>query len=158
MDDERQRREKVAVARLRWAETLEARRQKKEILAARQCRAEERKQALRAPTPSAGETIAASPGRVPGDVAKLAPYRGCGEPDFVLRGYYLDVNFCCVDCGAPGVWTAEQQKWCYEIAKRTVWSVARRCRSCREKECLRVEQARKTYLEVLRRTVAKLQG
>ena len=115
MDDERQRRAKVAVARLRWAETLEARRQKKEILAARQCRAEERKQALRAPEPSAGETIAASPGLVPVDVAKLVQLnrRIYNPPEFLLRGYYLDVNFCCVDCGAPGVWTAVRQKWWY---------------------------------------------
>ena len=32
--------------------------------------------------------------------------------------YYLDQPFTCVDCGAEEVWTAEQQKWYFEVAKR----------------------------------------
>jgi len=44
---------------------------------------------------------------------------------------YLDREFTCIDCGRREVWTAEQQKWWYEVAKGTLYSTAIRCRDCR---------------------------
>src|SRR6266498_4685379 len=46
----------------------------------------------------------------------LAPNNSYGVPEFVARGYYLDVPFVCQSCGAHQVWTAAQQKWWYEVA------------------------------------------
>jgi len=37
-------------------------------------------------------------------------------PEFIDRGYYLDQEFVCKDCGKHEVWTATQQKWWYEVA------------------------------------------
>jgi hypothetical protein len=63
----------------------------------------------------------------------LEPYNSYGSPDFVRRGYYLDVPFRCVDCNVEQVWTATQQKWWYEVAKGYVYSTAKRCLPCRQK-------------------------
>jgi len=52
-------------------------------------------------------------------------------PDFVRRGYYLDVPFTCASCGSDEVWTASQQKWWYEVAKGSLYSGAKLCRTCR---------------------------
>ncbi|HEX3871900.1 MAG TPA: zinc-ribbon domain containing protein [Pirellulales bacterium] len=65
---------------------------------------------------------------------KLAGYNSYGDPDFVVRGYYLDIPFTCKSCGREEVWSATQQKWWYEVAKGQVYSTARRCRACRRKE------------------------
>jgi hypothetical protein len=45
--------------------------------------------------------------------------------------YYEDQEFQCRDCGKAQVWTAEQQKWWYEVAKGSILSQAVRCRDCR---------------------------
>ncbi len=58
--------------------------------------------------------------------------------------FYVDVPFTCKDCGSNELWTARQQKWWYEIAKGSIDSTAVRCRSCRKKENIRKEKARKT--------------
>jgi hypothetical protein len=42
--------------------------------------------------------------------AKLARHGMCIEPDFVVRGCYIDEPFMCQQCGASEVWTAAQQK------------------------------------------------
>lgn len=34
-----------------------------------------------------------------------------------LRAYYEDKEFECTDCGKTALWTAQQQKWWYEVAK-----------------------------------------
>ncbi|HEX5608348.1 MAG TPA: zinc-ribbon domain containing protein, partial [Candidatus Binatia bacterium] len=54
---------------------------------------------------------------VPVNAELLAPNNSYGAPDFVTRGYYVDRNFCCIDCGKEEVWTGTQQKWWYEVAK-----------------------------------------
>jgi hypothetical protein len=77
----------------------------------------------------------------------LARNPSYGEPDFVLRGYYRDEPFRCVDCGIEQVWTATQQKWWYEVAKGGVWTRGQRCRSCRRRERVRRQQARRTHLD-----------
>ncbi|GLS05078.1 hypothetical protein GCM10007860_22280 [Chitiniphilus shinanonensis] len=71
-------------------------------------------------------------GAVTVDAAQLAPYNSYGWPDFVIRGYYVDLAFTCRDCGAHQVWTAEQQQWWYETAKGYVYSSAVRCLGCRQ--------------------------
>ena len=74
---------------------------------------------------------------------KLAPYNSYGQPDFVVRGYYVDQPFCCKDCGKQEVWTATRQKWWYEVAKGQVFTRANRCNACRRKERERVAEARR---------------
>jgi hypothetical protein len=64
----------------------------------------------------------------------LAPCNSYGQPDFAMRGYYVDQPFRCKDCAKDEVWTAEQQKWWYEVAKGYVYSSPTRCRACRRKE------------------------
>lgn len=72
--------------------------------------------------------------------------------------FYVDLPFTCKDCGSHELWTAKQQKWCYEIAKGAIDSTAIRCRSCRKRERLRKATARKIHLEGLaQKQAAKLQ-
>ena len=102
---------------------------------------------------------AASPARpsagVPVTPALLAPNNSYGVPDFVARGYYQDIAFRCCECGAAGVWTAERQRWWYEVAHGYVYSTARRCAACRAAERQRKDDARRRsladWLEKLRR-------
>lgn len=77
----------------------------------------------------------------------LVPSNSYGMPAFVLRGFYEDVPFRCVDCGKAEVWTAAQQKWWYEVAKGNVESRATRCRPCRRRERARRDEARRVHLE-----------
>src|ERR671918_1988482 len=76
---------------------------------------------------------------------QLAPNNSYGAPDFVRRGYYVDIPFRCVDCAKEEIWTGTQQKWWYEIAKGFVYSTARRCRACRRKERDRRAEARRGH-------------
>ena len=69
------------------------------------------------------------PGAVLADQSKLNHINTYGD----LPRYYSDYPFECQDCGAPQVWTAEQQKWYYEEAKGHIWATAVRCRACRRK-------------------------
>ena len=81
----------------------------------------------------------------------LTPYNSYGNPDFVTRGFYADQPFECVDCGKTEIWTAEQQKWWYEVAKGNAYATARRCRACRRRERERRGQARRVHLEGIAR-------
>lgn len=83
--------------------------------------------------------------------ANLGPNVSCGWPEFVHRGYYVDLPFTCKTCGIHEVWTATQQKWWYESAKGQVWTVAVLCRPCRVKERARKIAARKEHLEGIER-------
>lgn len=103
--------------------------------------------------------LAATPAMMPlghAAVSKelLAPDNSYGAPAFVQRGYYQDIPFSCVDCGETGVWTAERQKWWYEVAKGNVWTTARRCKSCRAARRALRETGRRTYLEGMLRKAA----
>ena len=88
---------------------------------------------------------------VPVNEELLAPSNSYGEADFVRRGYYVDIPFRCVDCGAEEVWTGTQQKWWYEVAKGFVYSTAVRCRACRRKERARRDEARHIHFAGLAR-------
>lgn len=81
-------------------------------------------------------------GVAPVDVAQLRPNNSYGQPDFVVRGFYVDQPFTCVDCGTECVWIAARQKWWYEMAKGDVFSTAIRCATCRAKERQRKDEAR----------------
>lgn len=63
---------------------------------------------------------------IPADLGQQAPNNSYSPPTF-----YRDYEFTCVDCGGHEVWTAEQQKWWYEVAKGSIYSGAKRCRACR---------------------------
>lgn len=65
-------------------------------------------------------------GAVPGDPSQQ-------DPRYRPRQYYIDRPFKCVDCGSEEVWTAERQKWYYEVAKGSTYAEPKRCRECRRK-------------------------
>jgi hypothetical protein len=44
------------------------------------------------------------------------------------------------------IWTAAQQRWWYEVAQGEVWTVAVRCRACRQRERARKVEARRIHL------------
>lgn len=98
------------------------------------------------------EAVAANP--APGrptacvmvDPSRLRPNNSYSVADFVARGYYRDLAFRCVDCGAEGVWTAERQRWWYEVAGGDIFTTARRCAHCRAVERQRKAAARHSAL------------
>jgi hypothetical protein len=65
-------------------------------------------------------------GRIPANLSEQAPNNSYDPPRF-----YEDREFACVDCGKRELWTAEQQKWWFEVAKGSIYSGAIRCRDCR---------------------------
>ncbi len=90
------------------------------------------------------------------DATQLAPDGSYGVPQFVQRGWYVDVEFRCVDCGTEGVWSAERQKWWYEVAKGGVWTRANRCRECRAKKRAQREASRTAFVEGMLRKLAAM--
>ena len=86
--------------------------------------------------------ISVNPERIRSSAALAGPW----IPDF-----YDDISFVCKDCGKQEIWTANQQKWWYEVAGGLFESTAVRCRTCRKVERERKEQARKTHLEGIRK-------
>lgn len=91
----------------------------------------------------------------PVNPALLARANSYGVPDFVTRGYYLDSEFVCKDCGTREVWRATQQKWWYEVVKGHPYANAVRCRSCRKVERARLEAARSASEEGRRKKQIK---
>jgi len=69
------------------------------------------------------------PGAVLADQGELEHINTYGT----LPNYYINIPFVCRDCGTEEIWTAEQQKWWYEVAKGHIDSTAVRCRPCRQK-------------------------
>lgn len=98
------------------------------------------------------ETLAASPvawlptACVMVDPSRLRPNNSYSVADFMARGYYRDIAFRCIDCGAEGVWTAERQRWWYEVAGGDIFTTARRCARCRAVERQRKAAARHSAL------------
>lgn len=93
---------------------------------------------------------------VPVDAARLKPTNSYGQPDFAWRGFYRDIAFRCIDCGAECVWTAQRQRWWYEVAGGDVYSTARRCAHCRDIERRRKAEARQRSLAGRLRKLATL--
>lgn len=83
------------------------------------------------------------------NAANLGPNNSHGIPEFVARGYYVDMPFNCKSCGVAQVWTETQQKWWYETAKGDLWAVAVLCRPCRRRERARRAEAREVHLSGL---------
>ena len=94
-------------------------------------------------------------GTAPVNEALLAPNNSYGAPQFVYRGYYLDLPFVCQGCGKEEVWTATQQKWWYEVAKGFAYSTAKFCRACRRETRNRSDESRRLHLEGLARKKKK---
>jgi hypothetical protein len=67
------------------------------------------------------------PDAIGADMTKHADHNSYG-PKF----WYQDETFACRDCGNVEVWTAEAQRWWFEVAKGLIYSRAIRCRSCRQ--------------------------
>lgn len=131
--------------------TIKSNKQRRaEIRLARQRRRERRQAAMLLPDP----LQARLPGRVLVCPERLRPSNSYGDPEFVRRGYYEDLPFRCVDCGAEGVWSAERQRWWYEVAKGDVFTTARRCAACRAAERERRIRARQVHLAGLMRKAA----
>jgi hypothetical protein len=86
-------------------------------------------------------------GSAPCNPENLASFNSYGIPDFVQRGYYLDVLFRCASCQKQEVWRATQQKWWYEVAKGNVESRAKLCSLCRRADRERKAEARRVHLE-----------
>lgn len=95
---------------------------------------------------------------VPVDYGRLADNNSYGMSDFARRGFYLDTAFTCCDCGAAGVWTAEQQRWWYETLVGSQYAGAKRCRACRLRERQRKELARQVSQAGRLRKLARLAG
>lgn len=68
------------------------------------------------------------------NAAALAPNNSYSVPLYVQRGYYVDEQFTCEECGTKEVWKASQQKWWFEVAKGYADSRAVRCAACRRKK------------------------
>jgi hypothetical protein len=64
----------------------------------------------------------------------------------VLPRFYIDKAIICRACGKEEVWTGDQQKWWYEVAKGNINSNAVHCRGCREKEKARRKQVRNQHM------------
>lgn len=84
-------------------------------------------------TPEAQRQIAERAARqgqgvAPADAAVLAAHNN----SYSLPAYYVDMPFECRQCGTHEVWTAQQQKWWYEVALGNINSTARYCRACRQ--------------------------
>ena len=50
----------------------------------------------------------------------------------LLPDFYQSILFKCRDCDSDEIWTAQQQKWYYEVAKGHIDAKAVRCRKCRD--------------------------
>lgn len=125
-----------------------------ELKLERKAKSEKRKLRARATRFPIGSSAPVSVGEAPCNPTALAPSNSYGTPDFVRRGYYIDMAFTCKGCGKHEVWTATQQKWWYEVAKGGQDKIAVRCRPCRAKERARKNEARRVHLEGLTKKAA----
>lgn len=107
-------------------------------------KAHRRKREVKARSANAANARLTPPGAAPCEPSLLKPYNSYGVPPFVMRGYYLDTEFTCKDCGKAEIWKAAQQKWWYETAHGNVESRAARCRACR-----RIERERKALARTI---------
>lgn len=64
-----------------------------------------------------------------------------------LPRFYVDRVVVCRRCKKEEVWTAERQKWWYEVAKGNIFSQAVLCRECRPAARNSKAQARRVHLE-----------
>lgn len=86
-------------------------------------------------------------GAIAADHSELAHNNTYGA----LPRFYVDQVVICKECGAEELWTAERQKWWYEVAKGNINTVAVLCRGCRAKRKKVKEEARAIHLSGLAR-------
>jgi hypothetical protein len=97
---------------------------KAEIKAARLKRVQKSKSRL------GGINMSVHAGSIPADHEQLQH-----NPNYYLwPSFYINKPFVCRGCRSHEVWTAEQQKWWFEVAKGNLDSTAVRCRPCRRKK------------------------
>ena len=85
------------------------------------------------------------PGAVLADQKELLHNNTYGR----LPRFYVDKVVFCRQCSKEEVWTAESQKWWYEVAKGNINTEAVLCRECREHEKRRKEEARRVQMDGL---------
>jgi hypothetical protein len=90
-------------------------------------------------------SIEIPPGAEIADQSALAHNNTYGR----LPRFYVDKVVVCRQCKTEEVWPAGRQKWWYEVAKGNINTDAVLCRSCREKEKARKNEARTTHLSGL---------
>ncbi len=69
----------------------------------------------------------------PGAIIVADASRQAPNNSYSGRSFYQDEPFVCADCGKSEVWTARQQQWWYEVAKGSIYSTTKRCRTCRKR-------------------------
>jgi hypothetical protein len=105
------------------------RRKRAELLAKRANRREKDEAARREKLKATGRIangVVLPEGAIAADLDKQA-----ANNSYSPKWYYVDEPFTCVDCGKEEIWTAQRQKWFYEVAKGSIYARAVRCRDCR---------------------------
>ncbi len=92
-------------------------------------------------------SVVPPPGTVLADQQELVHNNTYGR----LPRFYIDKVVVCRQCGLEEVWSAERQKWWYEVAKGSINTDAVLCRACREKEKKRKDEARRVHMEGLKK-------
>jgi hypothetical protein len=91
--------------------------------------------------------LAPPPGAVLADQKELEHNNTYGR----LPRFYIDKLVVCRNCGKEEVWSAERQKWWYEVAKGNINTDAVLCRACREQAKRKKAEARRVHLEGLQK-------
>jgi hypothetical protein len=69
---------------------------------------------------------------IPPDAIGADMTKHADHGSYSVNAWYRDERFQCQDCGRTEVWTAESQRWWFEVAKGLIYSRAIRCRACRK--------------------------
>jgi hypothetical protein len=80
-----------------------------------------------------------------------------GLDEFFAGEFYEDKSFVCRACGRPSVFTAEQQKYTYEVKKALIYQEHVLCERC-FKERNKLEAASKAFLQSWSRNKAALKA
>ena len=86
-----------------------------------------------------------------------APKSRGGLDEYFAGEFYEDKTFLCRACGKPSVFTAEQQKYTYEVKKALIYQEHVLCESCFN-ERTRLEAASNAFLELWNHNKATLQA
>jgi hypothetical protein len=64
-----------------------------------------------------------------------------------LPRFYIDLVIQCRNCGTQELWSAERQKWWYEVRKGNINTRAVLCRDCRTAQKQRKAEAREAAIK-----------
>ena len=70
--------------------------------------------------------------KIPHDAIGADMTKHADHGSYSPKVWYQGERFKCRDCGRVEVWTAESQRWWFEVAKGPIYSCAIRCRPCRK--------------------------